>query len=135
VIPLADFLDERAAALGISAGTPEARRIAYHDPCLLARGGSDPEAPRRLIERVAGRPPLDLVRNRADTWCCGRGAAYATTHPESAAAIAELVLAEAADVGAERIVTGCPAAAAALRGIGADALDLAEYLDERLAER
>lgn len=48
------------------------KRITFHDPCYLGRGNGEYEAPRRVIEAVAGQP-VEMKRNRSFALCCGAG--------------------------------------------------------------
>lgn len=48
------------------------KRITFHDPCYLGRGNGEYEAPRSVIEAVAGQP-VEMKRNRSFALCCGAG--------------------------------------------------------------
>lgn len=48
-------------------------RIVYHDSCYLARYNNIFEEPRALIEMITGRPPLEMEKNKKDSFCCGAG--------------------------------------------------------------
>ncbi|HOV89171.1 MAG TPA: (Fe-S)-binding protein [Syntrophorhabdaceae bacterium] len=48
-------------------------RVVFHDSCYLARYNHIIEEPRRLIEMVTGKPPLEMEKNRKDSFCCGAG--------------------------------------------------------------
>ncbi len=133
VVPFAEEVSARLARWPAEGRAPDARRVGVHDACLLARGSNGTgEALRRVITRAAGKAPLELAHTGRSAWCCGRGAAYHAARPEHAAAIAELALTEARALGVELLVCGCPASAAAFERAGFPALDLAEYLAERL---
>lgn len=134
VVPFAEEIASRLDRWPEAAREPDARRIAVHDACLLARGTSgSSEALRRVVTRAAGKPPLELAHSGRTTWCCGRGALYHADRPLHAAPIAGLAVAEARQVGVELFVCGCPASAAAFQAAGFPAVELAEYLAERLS--
>jgi Fe-S oxidoreductase len=134
VVALPDELAARSVELDVSRLVPEGRALAWHDPCLLARGGAGSNGGAGLLERVARRPVIRLAHHGTNTWCCGRGAAYHALYPENAREMAALSVDEARTLGAELLVTGCPAAAAAFESAGMPALDLTEYLAQRLVE-
>lgn len=48
-------------------------RIVYHDSCYLARYNNIIEEPRGLIEMITGKPPLEMEKNKKDSFCCGAG--------------------------------------------------------------
>jgi len=133
VVPFAEEIAARLDRWPADERTPDPRRIAVHDACLLARGtAGTSEALRRVVTRASGKAPLELAHAGRTTWCCGRGAIYHAARPDHAAPIAELAIDEARQVGAELFVCGCPASATAFRAAGFPAVDLAEYLVERL---
>jgi len=134
VVALPDGLAARSVTLDLSRLAPETRALAWHEPCLLARGGAGSGSGLGLLERVARRPVIRLAHHGPNTWCCGRGAAYHSLYPENSREMAALSVAEARTLGAEMLVSGCPAAAAAFEAFGMPALDLTEYLTERLVE-
>lgn len=110
-------------------------RVAYHDPCLLARlsekyvpwkgmvkpyGLHEPpkewrrgangvyDAPRRVLESIPGVKLVEMVRNQECGYCCGAGGGVAAARPELAAWIAKERLREARFTGAQAIVSCCP---------------------------
>ncbi len=87
--------------------------VAYHDPCELARGLHETEAPRALLAAAMGGGVREAVRCREDASCCGAGGLLPRTMPAVASAIAAERRAELADTGAPA-VTASPACAKAL---------------------
>jgi Fe-S oxidoreductase len=47
-------------------------KVAFHDPCYLARWNGITEAPREALQ-AAGVAPKELPRNRREGFCCGAG--------------------------------------------------------------
>jgi glycolate oxidase iron-sulfur subunit len=106
-------------------------RVAYHDPCHLARGLGVTAAPRALLNKVG-----ELVELEAPgaVTCCGGAGAYGLTYGDVFAKIggekADAVAASGADV----VATGCPACvlyvneALRRRGVKAEARHTAEVL-------
>jgi glycolate oxidase iron-sulfur subunit len=109
-------------------------RVAYHDPCHLARGLGVTAAPRALLNKVG-----ELVELEAPgaVTCCGGAGAYGLTYDDVFAKIggekADAVAASGADV----VATGCPACvlyvneALRRRGVKAEARHTAEVLAGR----
>lgn len=120
--PLAATLGRALA--GRPAPEPRAA-VAYHDPCYLARHRGVREQPRQAL-RAAGYAVTELAGHGDTTQCSGQGGGLPLTHPDIAAGYLELLAAQARAAGAEQVVTGCASCAAALRGSGVAALELAE---------
>jgi len=55
-----------------AAGPAPAGKVAFHDPCYLARWNGVAEQPRTLL-RHAGAAATELPRNRRQGFCCGAG--------------------------------------------------------------
>jgi dimethylglycine catabolism B len=103
-----------------------AGRVAYHDPCYLARHQRVREQPRAALHAV-GYEVAELHRRGDTTQCSGQGGGLPGTHPELAAGYLRLLAAEVAEAGVvEEVVTGCASCAAALESTGIPALELAE---------
>ena len=54
-----------------AAGAPA--RIVFHDPCYLGRHNGEYEAPRAVVARAAGAPPLEAALHGPMSMCCGAG--------------------------------------------------------------
>ena len=87
--------------------------VAFHDPCELARGLGETEAPRRLLAAAVEGKTREAVRCGKDASCCGASGLFPETFPAVAASIARERKQELADTGAPA-VTASPACAAAL---------------------
>ncbi|NWF95460.1 MAG: (Fe-S)-binding protein [Candidatus Thorarchaeota archaeon] len=111
--------------------------ITYHDPCHLGRHSGIYDEPRVVIERVSGRPVVEMERNRENASCCGNGAGLRLLYPTAARAIgAERVL-HAQRTGARYLVTACPFCKNLLDSESEDKLavfDLSEFLLHALRE-
>ena len=54
-------------------GPADVGKVVFHDSCYLGRYNSVFDQPREVIAMATGRPPLELERNRARSFCCGAG--------------------------------------------------------------
>jgi len=81
--------------------------VSYHDPCQLGRKLGIYDPPRKLIEMVTGKPPIELFHNRAKAECCGAGTVMFLTDPEISEEVARLRVNAAIEEGAKVIITAC----------------------------
>lgn len=102
--------------------------VAWHDPCELARGLDETEAPRALLAAAVEGGAREPLRCGADTSCCGAGGLLPRTLPAVAAAVADGRRAELAACDAP-VVTASPACAAHL-GAGDLVALVARWLGE-----
>jgi Fe-S oxidoreductase len=86
-----------------------AKKITYHDPCDLGRSCHIFEEPRNILMRIPGVEFVEMERNRIDARCCGGGGGMQAYNPEMAVDMAALRVRDALAVGADIIVSGCPA--------------------------
>jgi heterodisulfide reductase subunit D len=82
--------------------------VSFHDPCHLGRHSGVYDAPREVIERVSGKPVIEMERNRDNAMCCGNGAGLRTLFPEHAKKIGAERIHQATNVDARYLVTSCP---------------------------
>ncbi len=104
--------------------------VAYHDPCYLGRYRKTYDEPRRLIERVSGKPPVEFLLNREQGYCCGGGGLLTISYPETADAITKTRIAQFRDTGAELLVTSCPTCVQRFRKFGVPTQSLTDYLTD-----
>jgi Fe-S oxidoreductase len=85
-------------------------KITYHDPCHIGRHLAVPlyDPPRNILKSIPGVQLFEMQRIRENAWCCGAGAGASQASPDFALWTANERLKEAADTGAEAIVTSCP---------------------------
>ena len=131
--PAVHHLAEVASKAALPLGHDD-RRLAYHDPCYLGRRLGVRREPREVIERLTGAAPVELHWAERGGYCSGGGGLLPETAPATAHAIAQDLEAQAADVGADVIVTACPRCRRGLGGVRKETavIDLAELLAERL---
>ncbi|MER3418868.1 MAG: (Fe-S)-binding protein, partial [Chloroflexota bacterium] len=70
-VMIARLIDEGRLPAPAVASTDHGR-IAFHDPCYLARGNGIVDAPRRILNLVGGEL-VELPRHGRATFCCGAG--------------------------------------------------------------
>jgi glycolate oxidase subunit GlcD len=88
-------------------GTP--MKVAYHDPCDLGRHLNIFEPPRNVVKSIPGVTLVEFKNNRLLAKCCGGGGGLKAFANELSGNIAYARAQEALDVGAEVIVSACPA--------------------------
>jgi Fe-S oxidoreductase len=79
--------------------------ITYHDSCYLARHNDVLEGPRELVSAVG--TPVEMARNRKETFCCGAGGAHMWME-ERGKPINQARVSEAAATGAGTLAVACP---------------------------
>ncbi len=90
-------------------------KVAYHDPCDLGRHLNIFEPPRDLLKKVPGVTLLEFKNNRLLAKCCGGGGGLKAFNTELSGEIAYQRILEALDVGADAVVSACPACKANLQ--------------------
>lgn len=96
-------------------------RVAYHDPCYLARGAGLDQTPRALLEALLGNAPLELAQHGGQGFCCGAGGGGMWLH-ESGERINQHRAKQCLTTGAELVATACPYCIVMLEdGLGAEA--------------
>lgn len=132
VLHTAQYLDRLRQAGRLVVRSDAASSATLLDGTYLGRKHRIFEEPRRVLQSL---PRLDLREmswSRELAWSCGEpGGVFRLLHPELSKQMAERVLAEAAQTGAEVLVTTCPATKAALTEANRPqprVLDLAEVV-------
>ena len=83
-------------------------RVTYHDPCYLGRYNKIYEAPRRIISSIPGVSLIEMAHFGPDSLCCGGGGGRLWQELEDEKKLSEVRIREAADTGADVVVTACP---------------------------
>ena len=47
--------------------------IVFHDSCYLGRYNNIYDEPRKIIQSITGKKPIEMPQNRRDSFCCGAG--------------------------------------------------------------
>jgi Fe-S oxidoreductase/nitrate reductase gamma subunit len=85
------------------------KRVTYHDPCYLGRHCGIYDAPRMVIQAIPGVKFVEMKKNRRNSFCCGGGGGRVWMEEfEAKEKISEVRARDAAEVGAELLITACP---------------------------
>ena len=137
------FLDRLIASGKLSVTEGGSQPLTFHDPCYLGRGNGETEAPRRVIDAVAGGERREMEHHGRESFCCGAGGGAMWLDIQGKERVENLRVKEAAETGARTLVTGCPFCKVMLES-GQQSLeddqrlqvkDLAELVAERLPSK
>jgi glycolate oxidase iron-sulfur subunit len=108
-------------------------KVTYHDPCHLVRGMQVSKEPRELIKAIPG---VEFVEMRNADRCCGCAGSFSASHYDLSREINDDKIRNAANTGADILVTGCSACRMhILDGLGRNAVPMrAMHTAELLAE-
>lgn len=84
------------------------KKITYHDPCDLGRGSGIYDAPRQFLSGIDGVELAEMGFSRAEALCCGGGGNMESLDPQASHSVVSLRMSQAAQTGAELVVTACP---------------------------
>ena len=83
-------------------------KVTFHDPCYLGRYNNIYAAPRNVIRSIPGISLVEMTHWGPDSLCCGGGGGRMWQELEGEQKLAEVRIREAADTGADIVVTACP---------------------------
>lgn len=128
VVTATSFISELVEAGKIKLSPLDAR-VAYHDPCRLARDLEETEPARKLLGALGCRI-MEMAQSRKLTKCCG-GEVISVHSPDLAAKMADSRMRDAERVGAEILVCACPGCTANMSAAaGLPVKDIFVLLDE-----
>lgn len=81
--------------------------ITFHDPCFLGRHNGEYDAPRNVLESIAGLRLHEMKQNKQTSSCCGMGGGNMWYESKGGGKIAETRLKHVAQTPAKTLVTGC----------------------------
>ena len=97
------FLGELVAAGKLKATAVMNEKVAYHDPCYLARVNGITDAPRALLPEITERP-----RHGCQTACCGAGGGRMWFDDPTEERIGTGRITEALETSAKTVAVSCP---------------------------
>jgi Fe-S oxidoreductase len=107
-------------------------RVAFQDPCSLARFTRVLDEPRRVLAAIEGVTAVEFPWAREKARCCGGGGTLWLTDPDVTAAVAGRRLGELEPKSVDVIVSACPTCEASLapaaRDQGLRVMDLVELV-------
>lgn len=90
-------------------------RVVYHDPCDLGRHMNIYDPPRHVLRSIPFVELMEFPQNRNLARCCGGGGGLKAFDTEMSLEISYKRVQQAAGIGAEMIVSACPACKANLQ--------------------
>jgi len=108
VVHIMQYLAELIDAGRLKFDGESGRKIAYHDPCYLGRHNGVYDAPRNVLQAIAGVELVELPESKADSLCCGGGGGRIWMETLKGERFSDLRIAQAVGVGAEVLATACP---------------------------
>jgi len=109
VVHAVEVLNDLVASGRLQLASPQPGSIVtYHDPCDLGRKGDIYEAPRRVLEAIPDCEFIEMVQNREHALCCGGGGDMETFDPNILAEVSARRIAQAAEIGANYLISACP---------------------------
>jgi glycolate oxidase len=84
-------------------------KVAYHDPCDIGRHMEIYEPPRNILKVIPGLELVEFKQNRSLANCCGGGGGMKGYDNALSSTLAYRRIKEASDIGADMVVSACPA--------------------------
>jgi len=105
---ISQVIAESKSKLGVISRKMPETRITYHDPCRLGRDCGLYQAPRDVIGAVSGVELCEMVKTRAESFCCGAGGGVKLVNNDLAVAIGKERIRQARETGSSVLVSACP---------------------------
>jgi len=103
---LSELIDNNGFDVEVTIDFP--LKVTYHDPCHLARYKRVINEPRKIIRSIAGLEFREMRHAKFEAQCCGGGGGMLVVEPRLSMEVAKNRLKEAAETGADVIITACP---------------------------
>ena len=112
--------------------------VVFHDPCYLGRYNKEFEAPRQVLDALAGDRRVELEMSREKSLCCGGGGGFSFMEETTGKRMSHTRTQQIIESGAQRVAVGCPfcmamiddAAKTMVPDGSLEVLDIAELLEE-----
>lgn len=102
------YLAELIAKGRLTFETPYEAKVTFHDPCYLGRRNDVYDPPREILAAIPGLEVVEMPRSRQDALCCGGGGGRMWMDTKAGERFGDLRVQEAAETGADVLVTACP---------------------------
>jgi len=83
-------------------------KVTLHDSCYLGRHNGIYQQPRNVVKAAAGSAPVEMVRSRDESFCCGAGGGRMWMEEHDGSRINLNRIEEALKTGAETLCVVCP---------------------------
>ena len=141
VVHHTEFIADLLKQGKLNIARPLDKKATYHDSCYLGRYNDIYQAPREILQRVAGTTPLEMTRHQTKAFCCGAGGGRMFMEEQIGRRINQMRAEEAINTSAEVLASACPYCLQmfedAIKALEAEgkikALDLAEIVAASLA--
>jgi glycolate oxidase len=84
-------------------------KVTYHDPCDIGRHMEIYEPPRNILKHIPGLDLVEFKQNRSLANCCGGGGGMKGYDNALSSTLAYKRIREALDIGADMVISACPA--------------------------
>lgn len=84
------------------------KKVTYHDPCYLGRHNGIYDEPRKVLQKISALELTEMADSMEDSFCCGGGGGRIWMDTPKGERFSDLRLEQAAETGAEVLVTSCP---------------------------
>jgi len=108
VVHITQLLAELIADGRLELSAAYGKKVTYHDPCYLGRHNGIYEQPREVLRKTPGLELREMPESREHSLCCGGGGGRIWMETPKSERFSDLRVQQAADSGAEVLVTSCP---------------------------
>jgi Fe-S oxidoreductase len=133
------YLERLRAEGRLCLSTAMDKRVTYQDPCYLGRHNNEYNAPRALINAIAGIEFIEMEECGTDGLCCGGGGGKMWLETEAGERLSDSRVRQATGTDADCLITACPFCVVCLEdsiksisGCKLQVLDLAEFVAQAL---
>jgi Fe-S oxidoreductase/nitrate reductase gamma subunit len=103
-----EFLSQLVKEERIKPFTESDKKITFHDPCYLGRQNGVFDAPRELVQISSRLAPIELSRNRKQSFCCGGGGGMSFIDEPPDKRVNQERAREILETNADTVAVGCP---------------------------
>jgi Fe-S oxidoreductase len=108
VMHMSQYLHELIAEGRLELNGEYAKKVTFHDPCYLGRHNGIFDAPRNLLNQVAGLELVEMEDYGQQSLCCGGGGGRIWMDTPQKERFSDVRLQQAQKTGAQILATSCP---------------------------